>query len=50
MTGSDEGRDKPLIEFVHRFQVHVVGQPHVLIDQIERSMGDKLVQVSMIVL
>lgn len=50
MTGGDEGRDEPLVELVHGFQVHVVGQPHILIDQIERSVSDKLVQVSMIVL
>lgn len=50
MTGSDEGRDEPLVELVHCFQVHVVRQPHVLVHQVERSVSDELVQVPVIVL
>lgn len=50
MSCSDECWHKPFIKFVHSFQVHVAGQPHVFIDEIESCMGDELVQVAMIVL
>lgn len=50
MSCSDEGRHKPLIELVHRFKVHVVGQPHVLIHQIQGCMCNELVQVTMVIL
>ena len=50
MSCSDEGRNKPLVELVHSFQVHIVGQPHVFIHQIEGCMCNELVQVTMIIL
>lgn len=50
MTSGDEGRDKPLVEFVHSLQVHVAGLPHILINQIKSRMSDELVQMSVIIL
>lgn len=50
MSCSNKCRHEPFIKFVHGFQVHVAGQPHVFIDEIQGCMGDELVQVAMIVL
>ena len=50
MSSRDEGRDEPLVELVHGLQVHVVGLPHVLIHQVQSSVGDELVQVAVVVL
>lgn len=50
MTCSNKCRNKPLIELVHSFQVHVVGQPHVLVYEVKSSMSYELVQMTMIVL
>lgn len=50
MSCSDKGRHKPLVELVHSFQVHIVGQPHVFINQIQGCVCNKLVQVTMVIL
>ena len=50
MSSRDEGGDEPLVELVHRLQVHVVGLPHVLIHQVQGGVGDELVQVPVVVL
>lgn len=50
MTCSNKCWNKPLIELVHSFQVHVVRQPHILIYEVESSVSYELVQVTMIVL
>ena len=50
MTSSDKCWDKPFIEFVHRLQVHIVRQPHVLIYEVEGSVSYELVQMAVIVL
>jgi len=43
-------RHKPLVEFINNFQVHVVTSPHLLIDKVKCSMGNELVQMSVVVL
>lgn len=50
MTRSDECWNEPLIELVHRLQVHVVWQPHVLIYEVESRVSYELVQMAVIVL
>lgn len=50
MTCSNKRRNKPLIELVHSFQVHVVGQPHVLIYEVQSGMSYELVQMTVIIL
>ncbi|XP_034885621.1 oral-facial-digital syndrome 1 protein isoform X5 [Mirounga leonina] len=50
MTCSNKRRNKPLVELVHSFQVHVVGQPHVLIYEVKSGMSYELVQMTMIIL
>ena len=47
---SHKCRNKPLIELVHDLEVHVGGPEHVLIHQVEGSMGDELVEVPVVVL
>lgn len=49
-AGGDKSRYEPLIEFINRLEVHVVGFPFVLVDEIERGMRYKLVEVSMVLL
>lgn len=48
LAGGHKGRHEPLIEFVNRFQVHIVGFPFVLVDQIEGRMRNKLIKMAMI--
>lgn len=50
MTCSNKRWNKPLIELVHRFQVHVVWQPHILIYEVKGSVSYELVQMTMVVL
>lgn len=50
MSSSDKGGDEPLVELVHGFQIHIVGQPHILIHQVQSCMSDELVQVTMVIL
>jgi len=47
-TGGDERRDEPLVEFVDSFQIHCVRAPHEFIDEIERRVSDKLIEMSVI--
>ena len=48
-SSSDKCRDEPLVEAVHDFEVHVVGGPHLLVHQIQRSVGNELVQMSVVI-
>lgn len=48
LASSDKCRDKPLVEFVNRFQVSIGNLPHVLINQIQSRMCYELVQVSVV--
>lgn len=48
LAGRDERRNKPLVEFIYRLQVHAVGLPFMLVNQIQRCMGDKLIQMSVV--
>lgn len=50
MSCRDKGRHKPLVELVHSFQVHVVGQPHVFVHQIQGCVCDELVQMAVVIL
>lgn len=44
----DEGRHKPLIELVDGLQVHGVGLPLVLVDEIEGRVCDKLIEMPVV--
>lgn len=46
----DERADEPLVKFIHDFQMHVRRFPRVLIHEIERRVGDELIQMRVIVL
>ena len=48
--GRDEGRHKPLVEFVNNLEVHATGRPHVFVHEVKSSMGNELVQVAVVVL
>lgn len=50
MSSCDKSRNKPFIKLVHGLQVHVVRKPHVLIYEVESSVGNELVEVAMIIL
>lgn len=50
LAGGHEGGHEPLVELVNRLQVHVVGFPLVLVDQIEGGVRDKLVQMAVVLL
>lgn len=50
MSRRYECRNKPLVELVHRFKVHIVGLPHVLIHQVKGCVSNELVQVAVVVL
>lgn len=52
---SDMGRrhkraDKPLVKFIHNFQMHVRRFPRVLVHKIKRRVGDELIQMRVILL
>ena len=49
-AGGNKRRNKPLVKLVDNLQVHVTRRPHLFVDQVQRRVGDKLVQVSMVVL
>ncbi len=49
-SGSDEGGDEPLVELVDNLEVHVLRGPLVLVNQVQRGVGNELVQVPVVVL
>lgn len=48
LAGCDEGRNKPLIESINGFQLHIGRLPFVLIHQIQGGMGNKLGEVPVV--
>lgn len=42
--------DKPLIELVDNLKVHIWSAQHVLVQQVERGVGDELVKVAVVIL
>lgn len=44
----DVSRDKPFVKFVHLFQIGRCVTPHGIVDQIERSVRDELVQMAVV--
>lgn len=45
-----ERTDEPLIKLIHDFQMHVRRFPRVLVHEIERRVGDELIQMRVILL
>lgn len=50
LAGRHEGGHEPLVELVNGLEVHVVGFPLVLVDQIEGGVRDELVQMTVVLL
>ena len=46
---SHKSRDVPLVELVHNLKVHVGSSQHLLVNQIQGSVGYELVEMSVII-